>query len=90
MMISVGGHQALKDMVEFQMYLVAQSQQAPWPMLPRRTKTNPAGKKPNAVESSTASELIERGFIEQTSSLTFVVSRSGQEFYDREMKGRPA
>ncbi len=86
--MSVGGHQALKDMVELQMYLVAQSQRAPWPMLPRRTKTNLVAKKPNPVESSTATELIERGFIEQTSSLTFVVSRSGQEFYDREMKGR--
>jgi hypothetical protein len=58
-------------------------------MLPRRTQTHPAAKKPNPVESSTASELIDRGFIEQTSSLTFVVSKSGQEFYDREMKGRP-
>ena len=67
--MSVGAQHALKDMVELQMYLLAQPQQTPWPMLPRTTRTLPEGQKPycNPVESSAANELIDRGFIEQSS-----------------------
>jgi hypothetical protein len=87
-MMSVGSQHALKDMIELQLYLVAQSQQTPWPMLPRGTETRSGGRKPNRnpVESSAARELVERGFIEPTSNRTFVVSKSGFEFYQREMQ----
>ena len=36
--ISIAGQHALQDMVELQMYLVAQSPYKPWPMFPRRRK----------------------------------------------------
>ena len=83
-------HHALKDMVELQMYLVAQSQNAPWPMLPRRRMPLPAERESycNPIESSTAKELVQSGFVEYSSSVTFIVSRSGLEFYEREMKER--
>ena len=81
--MSVGAQHALKDMVELQMYLLAQPQQTPWPMLPRTMRTLPQGQKPysNPVESSAAHELIDRGFIEQSSNRTFVVSKIGYEFH---------
>jgi len=87
-MMSVGGQQALQDMIELQMYLVAQSQQTPWPLFPRSTKTRSDGRKPkrNPVESSAAKELVEQGFIEPTSNRTFVVSKSGFEFYKQEIQ----
>jgi hypothetical protein len=86
--ISFGSQIVLKDMVELQLYLVSQSQQSPWPLLPRGTKTRSDGRTPsrNSVESSAATELIERGLIERTSNRTFVVSKSGFEFYKREMR----
>ena len=86
--ISVAGQHALQDMVELEMYLVAQSQQTPWPILPRGTKKVSGAKKPysNSVESSVAQELVNQRFIEATSSRTFVVSKSGYQFYEREMK----
>jgi hypothetical protein len=88
--MSVGGQHALQDMVELEMYLVAQSQQTPWPILPRGTKKLYGAKKPysNLVESSVAMELVNQRFIEATSSRTFVVSKSGYQFYEREMKPR--
>jgi len=91
-MMSVGGQRALQDMVEMEMYLVSQSQQTPWPMLPRGTKKLHGAKKPhsNVVESSVAKELVDQGFIEATSSRTFVVSKSGHQFYQREMKPHSA
>ena len=91
-MMSAGGQQALQDMVEMEMYLVAQSQQTPWPMLPRGTKKLHDGRKPhsNLVEASAAKELVDQGFIEATSSRTFVVSKSGYQFYERQMKPRSA
>ena len=86
-MMSIGGRHALRDMVELQMYLVAQSQQAPWPMLPRSIKKLHERRKPNSllVESIVAKELIVLRYIEASSSLTFVVSQSGHQFYEREM-----
>jgi hypothetical protein len=86
--VSVDGRNALQDMVELEMYLVAQSQQTPWPMLPRGTKKIYGAKKPysNLVESSVALELVNQRLLEATSSRTFVVSKSGHQFYEREMK----
>ncbi len=86
--MSVAGQRALQDMVELQMYLVAQSQRTLWSLLPRRSKRLDETRKPhsNPVESSTVKELMDRGFIEGTSSRTWVVSRSGYQFYHREMK----
>src|ERR1700692_4555928 len=86
--MSVAGQHALQDMVELQMYLVAQPQQTPWPMLARRNKQRYGARKPyrNLVESSAARELLNRGFIEATSSRTVVVSKSGYEYYERVMK----
>ena len=91
-MMGVGGQHALQDMVEMEMYLVAQSQQTPWPMLPRGTKKLHDARKPhnNMVEASVAKELVDQGFIEATSSRTFVVSKSGYQFYERELKPHSA
>jgi len=88
--MSVAGQHALRDMVELQMYLVAQSQHKPWTMLPRRTRGKDEARKPysNPVESSAVVELMDRGFIEASSSQTFVVSKSGHQYYEREMKNR--
>src|SRR5260370_3579772 len=87
-MISVNGRHALQDMVELEMYLVAQAQQRPWPLVPRGPKALPIVREAfsNPVESGAANELVKLGFIEATSSQTFVVSKSGYEFYEREMK----
>jgi len=85
--MSVGGQHALQDMVELQMYLVAQSQQTPWPLLPRRTKGPHEVRKPhsNAVDLSVVRELADLGFIETTSRRTYIVSKSGYQFYEREI-----
>jgi hypothetical protein len=90
--MSAGGQHALQDMVEMEMYLVAQSQQTPWPMLPRGTKKLHDARKPhnNLVEASAAKELVDQGFVEATSSRTFVVSKSGHQFYERQMKPHSA
>ena len=85
-MMSNGLQHALKDMIELQMYLVAQSHGKPWPLLPRSTKPRNRGPYCNAVDLGVADELVDRGFIEKTSSQTFVVSKSGCEFYLREIK----
>jgi hypothetical protein len=88
MTMSNNGHHALKDMIELQMYLVAQPQQRPWPMLSRRTKALPGVRAPylNPIESSAANELVGLGSIEYTSNVTLVVSKSGRDFYEREKK----
>jgi len=88
--MSVAGHHALQDMVELQMYLEVQSQNKPWPMLPRRIEGQHEARKPysNPVESSAVMELLYQGFIEATSNRTFVVSKSGYQFYEREMRNR--
>jgi hypothetical protein len=75
-------------MVELDMYLLAQAQQTPWHMLRRATKKLQDTRKPysDRVEWSTAWELLNEALIEATSSLTFVVSKSGYQFYEQEMK----
>src|ERR1039457_2438064 len=52
-MMSANGQHALSDMVELQMYLLAQSQPRPWPLLPRSIKPVLEGREPhrNPVES---------------------------------------
>ena len=87
-MISDSGKNALVDMVELQMYLLIQPQRQPCPMLPRSTKPLLLEKMPhcNPIESSAAVELVHGGFIEHSSSRTCVVSKSGYEFYRRELK----
>jgi hypothetical protein len=87
-MMSVGAQHALRDMVELKMYILSQPQQAPWPMLPRSSRKPHQLRKPysNPVEWSAARELVDHGFIEATSSRTLVVSKSGYQFYEREMK----
>jgi hypothetical protein len=90
--VSVAAQEALRDMIEFQMYLVSQSRQTPWPMLPRRAKRRPSD--PNLfdrkVESSVAKELIDRWFIDCTSNRTFVVNEAGLQFYEREIRQHSA
>ena len=87
-MMSESGRHALKDMVELQLYLAIEPQQKPCPMLPRLTSPQVEERKPhcNPIESSVAAELLDGGLIERTSSWTFVVSKSGYEFYRRELK----
>jgi hypothetical protein len=84
-MLSAGGHHALTDMVEFEMYLVSQPRQISWPMLSRRNKKLPEAKKAcgNLVEWSVAMELLDQGLVEATSSRAFVVSKFGYQFYER-------
>jgi hypothetical protein len=88
MIMSDDVHHALKDMVELQMYLVAQPQQRPWPMLSRRRQALPEVREPyrNPIDLGTAKELVELGFIEYTSNITLVVSKSGNDFYTCQIK----
>jgi hypothetical protein len=81
---------ALRDLVELQMYLVAQSQNTPWPLLPRRKREQKEDRVPysNPVEANAVRELMYAGFIEATSSRTFIASKSGIQFYERETKNR--
>jgi hypothetical protein len=76
----------LKDMIELQMYLVAQTHGKPWPLLSRSAKPLSRGPCCKAVDVCIAEVLVDRGFIEKTSSHTFVVSKSGCEFYLRGLK----
>jgi hypothetical protein len=87
-MMSVAAQHALQDMVELQMYLEVHSQNKPWPMLPRRIERQHEARKPysNPVESSAVMELLYQGFIEATSDRTFVASKSGYVYYEREIK----
>jgi hypothetical protein len=89
-MISADGQHALQDMVEFEMYLVAQAQATPWPILRRGMKKLESAREPHSslVESIAAKQLARQGYIEATSNRTFVVSKSGYEFYEREIKPR--
>src|SRR5436190_9798387 len=85
-MMSDSVRRALKDMVELELYLLVPRQQKPWLMIPRRT-----GRPGNtlhccAIELSVVAELVERGFIEHASTATYVVSKSGCEYYWRELK----
>lgn len=85
---SVDGQHALQDMVELQMYLVAQLREKPWPILPRGLKKPLGAKEPysNLVDSTAAKELVGLGLIEVVSGQTFVVSKSGYQYYEQEMR----
>jgi hypothetical protein len=85
--MSVGCKDALQDLVELQMYLVAQTQQTPWPMCPRTRKSPLDTRKAhsNPIEVSVVWELLDLRFIEASSSRTFIVSKSGREFYERQL-----
>jgi hypothetical protein len=86
--MSLAGQHALQDMVEFEMYLVAQPQQKAWLIIPRGSKTPYGFGRPysKVVDWSAANELLNQRFIEATSARTFVVSKSGQQFYERKLK----
>jgi hypothetical protein len=86
--LSVGGQHALLDMVELHMYLLAKPQQLPWPMLSRGGKDHHADREPhiNPIEQGVAWELLDLQLIEATSSQTFVVSKSGYQYYEGQMK----
>jgi hypothetical protein len=74
------------------MYLLAQPQQTPWPILRRRCKDALLARKPHstAVESNAVKELLNQRFIEATSTRTFVVSKSGHRFYEQQIKRNSA
>jgi hypothetical protein len=82
--VSVSGQHALQDMIELRMYLLAQPQQTPWPMFFRGGKEHRADREPhcNPIEPSAAWELLDLQLIEATSSRTFVVSKSGYQYYE--------
>ena len=86
--VSIPARHAIEDMVELEMYLLAQAQQAPWPLFPRGTKRLHEARSPHSmmVEFSVVSELVSKGIIEATSNRTFVVSTLGRDLYDREVK----
>ena len=90
--VSVDAQNALRDMIELQMYLVAQSQQTPWPMRPRKAKSGLGAPDLSSrmVEFSVAKELVDRLFIEATSNRTYVVSESGYRFYREKLKPHSA
>jgi hypothetical protein len=81
-MISVDGQHALLDMIELQMYLVTQTQEKPWSILPRGVKKS-ISRDPysNWVEANVGNELVRQGLIEATSNRTYVVSKAGHHFY---------
>lgn len=84
--MSVVAQHALQDMVELKMYLVAQPQQRPWSMFPRTLTESLDMKRAQStsVQSNAARELLDLGFIEASSSRTFVVSKPGFQFYQRQ------
>ena len=84
--LSVGGRNALRDMVELQMYLLAQPKEMSWSLFPRRVKKTLEVKRPydTLVESRVARDLLARGLIEGTSNRTFIVSRSGYQYHERQ------
>lgn len=86
--MSESGHHALKDMVELQMYLVAQLGERPWPLMPRGVKALAEFREPYcySIEVAVANELLKLGLIEYSSPLTLVVSKVGNELYQREIK----
>jgi hypothetical protein len=86
--MSDAAQHALEDLVELKMYLLGQTQQKPWPMLPRTLTNSCETKKAHSisVESNAAWELLDAGYIEASSSRTFVVSKSGYNYHEREMK----
>jgi len=86
--ISVKAKDALTDMIELQLYLLAQANLKAWPMAPRMTKAAPDSREPNrySVESSAAKELVDLGLVEQSSNVTYVVSKSGLAFYNTEIR----
>ncbi len=88
--MSEDGLHALRDLVELRMYLVAQSQHKPWPLFPRSIKDQRKSRKPykDALDPATVAELQDQGFLESTSNRTFVVSKSGYQFYERAFKNR--
>ena len=90
--MTLAGQHALEDMIEFEMYLVGQSQQTPWPMLRRGTRKLYGAREPycNPVEWTAVKELLDQGFIEASSTRTFVVSKPGYQFYKRTMKPHSA
>jgi hypothetical protein len=87
--MSLAAQNALEDMIDGKMYLLAKPQREPWSLLPR-TSANPLETRKAhsaSVEWSAANELLDRGFIEASSSLTFVVSQPGHQFYKSQQKG---
>ena len=81
--MSVVAQHALQDMVEGQMYLLANAQRMPWFLFPRTSTKSVETTRAHctSVELSAANELLDLGFIEATSSRTFVVSKPGYQFY---------
>jgi len=86
--LSVNAQHTLRDMVVSEMYLVAQSQHEPWPLLYRRLRKRGGADKPhtNLIESSVAMELVERGLVEATSNRTYVASKAGHLYYEQQMR----
>ncbi len=85
--MSVVAQHALQDMVEGQMYLLAQAQRTPWLLFPR-TRTNSIQAHGTSVAFSAVHELLDLGFVEATSNRTFVVSKPGYQFYQHRQKVR--
>jgi hypothetical protein len=89
--MSLAAQHALQDMVKLKMYLLSQPQQTPWLLLSRmRTDSFELmiGRPHSAsLEVSAVNELLDLAFIEATSNRTFVVSKSGLQFYERKTSG---
>jgi uncharacterized iron-regulated membrane protein len=80
----------LMDMIELAMYLERFNGEMPWAIRRRGTYAlqKPARKTllPGTVSSATARALLQLGLIEQASGDTFVVSKTGQEYYEQYLK----
>lgn len=90
--MSLAARHALEDTVEFEMYLVVESQQTPWPMFARSIRNLYGARELycNPVEWSAVKELLTEGFIELASSRTFVASQSGRRVYQRQLNSHSA
>ena len=88
--ISLEEQYCLTDIVELPMYLERLNGAMPWVIhrkmryvwaqLPRKPYLS------GMVSSTAAKELLQRGFIEQRSGETFVVSEAGEEYYEQHLK----
>jgi hypothetical protein len=84
--MSVACKDAIQDLVNLSMYLVAQPEQTPWPLCPRTVQNVLDSRKPhsNLIEVSVVWELQDLGFIEPTSNRTYIASKSGRKFCERQ------
>ena len=90
--MSIEAQHCLTDMIELEMYLERFSGEMPWAICRKmRFVREKPPRKPylrGTVSSATAKALLQLGFIERASGETFVVSKTGQAYYEQRLKPR--